>query len=529
MKQWTIGKRVTVGFVSIIAIAVLASVFTWTLLRGIRRQSDDLAANHLPGLYYVGIMKSSVSQNAFWVSDHISRTDPAEKAVAEKELKRLSDEFAEITKEYEKSIATEEDRALFAAMRAAQAQYRVARNEALRLSREGDLAAAAVQWRGPGFAATLGYLKAGQDLVDRNKALADAAGRRITADASRGEKGAIVAAAVLVLMVAAIGVLLVYGIRRWISGLSHTLTDGSDRVADAARQLAGASDSLANGSSTQAAALEETNATLIQMSSVAERNAETATKANALSRQARDAADSGVAEMRAMNGAMAGIKAASDDIAKIIRTIDEIAFQTNILALNAAVEAARAGEAGAGFAVVADEVRALAQRSATASKETAGKIEAAIARTTEGVSISGKVAEHLAAILAQVRDVDQLLGDVSATSREQREGVQQIQAAVRAMEQVVQSNAASAEEGAAASSELSEQAEVLRASVHELTRLFGKLERKRATAAGEGAACANERAPATRAHARPLGEHGEISGNEERPETGKRRPAVVGA
>ena len=131
------------------------------------------------------------------------------------------------------------------------------------------------------------------------------------------------------------------------------------------------------------------------MSTMTKRNAENAQKANDLAKQARTAADKGAGDMQAMTAAMEAIKVSSDDIAKIIKTIDEIAFQTNILALNAAVEAARAGEAGMGFAVVADEVRNLAQRSAQAAKETAAKIEGAIAKTAQGVEISGKVAKTL--------------------------------------------------------------------------------------------------------------------------------------
>src|ERR1022692_3094256 len=129
--------------------------------------------------------------------------------------------------------------------------------------------------------------------------------------------------------------------------------------------------------------------------------------------------------MRTMIAAMEGIKVSSDETAKIIKTIDEIAFQTNILALNAAVEAARAGEAGMGFAVVADEVRNLAQRSAQAAKETAAKIEGSLTRTTQGVEISAKVAASLDEITAKVRQVDELVAEVSGASREQTEGIGQ--------------------------------------------------------------------------------------------------------
>jgi methyl-accepting chemotaxis protein len=177
--------------------------------------------------------------------------------------------------------------------------------------------------------------------------------------------------------------------------------------------------------------------------------------------------------MQTMNAAMEAIKVSSDDIAKIIKTIDEIAFQTNILALNAAVEAARAGEAGMGFAVVADEVRNLAQRSASAAKETAGKIEGAITKTAQGVGISKQVAETLIEIATKARQVDELVAEVAGASREQTQGITQINTAVGQMDKVTQSNAANAEESAAAAEELNAQATTMKESVAELMRLVG--------------------------------------------------------
>ena len=247
-------------------------------------------------------------------------------------------------------------------------------------------------------------------------------------------------------------------ISRPIQQMTVNLDSCSAESISAAGQVSNASQSLAEGASEQASSLEETSASLEEMSSMTQRNADSATQANELARAARKAADGGTVDMQAMSKAMTDIKTSSDDIAKIIKTIDEIAFQTNILALNAAVEAARAGEAGAGFAVVAEEVRNLAQRSAQAAKETAAKIEGAITKTTQGVQISAKVAASLSEIVDKVRQVDTLITEVATASREQNDGVQQINRAIGQMDVVVQRNAAGAEESAAAAEELNAQA-----------------------------------------------------------------------
>jgi methyl-accepting chemotaxis protein len=264
---------------------------------------------------------------------------------------------------------------------------------------------------------------------------------------------------------------LIRSLTRQLFGLAESLGETSREVAAAANQVSTTSQSLAEGSSSQAAALEETSASLEELSSMTKRNAENSRQANELSKQTRSAADKGVADMRGMNTAMLAIKASSDDIAKIIKTIDEIAFQTNILALNAAVEAARAGEAGMGFAVVADEVRNLAQRSAQAAKETAAKIEGAITKTAQGVEYSDKVSQALNDIVTKARQVDELAAEVAGASSEQTHGITQINTAVAQMDRVTQSNAASSEESAAAAEELYAQAETMKKSVTELMRL----------------------------------------------------------
>ena len=238
-------------------------------------------------------------------------------------------------------------------------------------------------------------------------------------------------------------------------------------------QVSRTSSALAEDSSSQAASLEETSASLEEIASMAKRNAESAQRAKELTRQTRSAADAGTHDVEAMNKAMGAIKASSDGIAKIIKTIDEIAFQTNILALNAAVEAARAGEAGAGFAVVAEEVRALAQRSATAARETAEKIDDSVAKSHHGAEVCTKVAASLSEIAGKTRQVDEIVGEIAQASHEQTQGITQVNTAVTQMDKVVQSSAARAEEGAAVAQELSAQSIVLGRTVEDLARAVG--------------------------------------------------------
>jgi methyl-accepting chemotaxis protein len=268
-----------------------------------------------------------------------------------------------------------------------------------------------------------------------------------------------------------------------------------------AREIATASQRLAEGASEQAASLEETSASLEEISSMTKRNAEHAGNAEGIAAQTRSAADSGTADMEEMVRAMGEIKSASDNISKIIKTIDEIAFQTNILALNAAVEAARAGEAGAGFAVVADEVRSLAQRSALAAKETADRIMTSIEKSEHGVRVSNKVSTSLADIADKARRMNELVSEIASGSTEQSQGIAQVNTAVSQLDGVTQSNAAAAEESASASEELSAQSVELKAAVERLvTIVSGASSRAKQASPAEATPPASGKAHAAVSH-----------------------------
>lgn len=246
----------------------------------------------------------------------------------------------------------------------------------------------------------------------------------------------------------------------------------SNELKSAAFQVSKSGQSLAEGTSKQAASLEETSASLVELSSRTKRTAAGATQAKDLSSQTRAAADSGTNDMNQMKAAMDSIKASSSEIAKIVKIIDEIAFQTNVLALNAAVEAARAGEAGSGFAVVADEVRSLAQRSAQSARETAAKIAESVSKSENGVQISAKVAVSFQQILERAHTMETLVGEIARASNEQSQGIIELNSAVSEMDKITQTNAANAEETAASAEELSAQAIAMQESTAELRSLI---------------------------------------------------------
>jgi hypothetical protein len=259
-------------------------------------------------------------------------------------------------------------------------------------------------------------------------------------------------------------------IKRVMGELSNT----SYELGAASAQLARSSQTLSSGASEQASSVEETSASLEEMSSMIQATAENAQKAKSLASETRVVAEGGSLTMIEMFEAMAEIDSTSAQVAKIVKNIDEIAFQTNILALNAAVEAARAGEAGAGFAVVADEVRSLAQRSAAAAKETADKIEAAIASSRKGSQCTARVGESLTQITEKVAVTDSLVGEIATAAREQAQGLEQINQAIGQMDKVSQSNACNAEEIASAAEQMDERAKMMKEQVFKLRQLVGR-------------------------------------------------------
>jgi methyl-accepting chemotaxis protein len=359
----------------------------------------------------------------------------------------------------------------------------------------------AVKASGQRYADALGAWADLEDQKDREYArLADAAGTFVAtcarlSDGQQAKKASTITSSnammlagsgAAVLLGVGLAAFITRSITKPINEIIEGLRSGSQQTASASGQVAAASQSLAEGASEQAASIEETTASVEEMSSMTRNNASNARQADEQMTEAGKVVTRGQESMGELARAIDQIKASSDETAKIVKTIDEIAFQTNLLALNAAVEAARAGEAGKGFAVVAEEVRNLAQRSAEAARNTSDLIEQSVRNAEQGVSVTRQCSEAFQAVTDSSTKVAQLVNEIASASEEQAQGIDQINTAVTQMDQVTQKNAANAEESASASEELSAQAEELNGMVARLELLVRGVSADRDTQATPG-------------------------------------------
>jgi methyl-accepting chemotaxis protein len=470
---WTIGRRITVGFGAVIAVLVALGAFAYQRFAQVQVEAQSIVEDSLPGVLIADEIQSINRINYHLAFEVMVTDESGNKATLEKQIKANSERLTELYQKYQATIKSDEDRQLFDGIKPVREAYSSVRKEALAAALAGKGKEARQIWQTKVEPAYEVYVKSINALADLNRDNSVQTGGNIF----RQIQSAKLALTFGVLIAAAIGFGVAFSIIRKtnhvLNGLVGVLDLGAEQVTSASSQISTSSQSLAEGASQQAASLEETSASLEEMSSMTKRNAENAQRAKDLANQTRTAADAGAADMSAMSRAMDDIKGASDNIAAIIKTIDEIAFQTNILALNAAVEAARAGEAGMGFAVVADEVRNLAQRSAQAARETGEKIADAIRKSQQGVELSAKVAGSLSEIVLKARQVDSLVAEIATASREQSTGIMQVNEAVTQMDKVTQGNAASAEESAAAAEELFAQAAALKGAVEQLQVIAG--------------------------------------------------------
>ena len=469
----TISKKLYTSFGVALAFTLILGITAWISLTHIQSQIklssastrqlelagdvETLTSNMLSGER--AIVVRTVLKDQAKVEEYNSQF--LETAAKRQEI--LKEETSLATTEKEKDLLRELTESYEPTLQAHQALYR--------LAKAGDGLGA-----GESQSSTLAMAKATGLRAQTLKQIANGQVAAIAASIDSTASSSVWLIAVMILLSVGIGALVIYIVRGINGALTQTvveLSGGADQIASASSQVSSSSQSLAQGASEQAASLEETSASAEEINSMAHKNTENAMHMARLVGDSKEEFVNTNRQLGEMMTAMDGINESSGKIAKIIKIIDEIAFQTNILALNAAVEAARAGEAGMGFSVVADEVRTLAQRSAQAAKDTAVLIEDSVTKAEAGKTKLGGVVTSIQRISTEFTSLATLVDEVSHGSKEQSTGIDQIGKALSQMEKVTQTTAANSEQSAAAAEELNAQSESMKELTERLNEMVG--------------------------------------------------------
>ena len=461
--RMTIGKRFIITSGVLMGLTTLLTVVAIVLCNRVSTNIHSLATDSVPGLKDSGTIQRDMLALRGDYLLHIGSINPEAVAQAESKIASDSSHLAEDMKQYEGTITQEDDRQNFEKLRSdVTAIQELWTNKILALSRADKNAEAIAVY----LAEVAPHMDAAQaelnTIVDRNKSAADTTTAATTASLVSFVWTLSLTGLTTIVAGVLISWYMIHALNRELQATISNLSTGAEQITAAASQVSSSSQSLAQGSSQQAAALEETSSSAEEINSMARKNSDNAGVMSQTVLQSRGEFEETNHRLTEMVTAMDEINASSAKISKIIKVIDEIAFQTNILALNAAVEAARAGEAGMGFAVVADEVRNLAQRCAQAAKDTTELIEDSIGKSESGKTRVEVVAASVKKITKEFSSIVTLVEEVGAGSREQASGIELIRRALSQMEQLTQSSAASAEEGAAASQQLHAQAQSLK-------------------------------------------------------------------
>jgi len=474
-RRWTISKRLYAGFGALLLLTVLAGLVAIVGSSRIKANVETVT------------QRSAELQRAMTIQTALFKVESGEKSILwagldndkqlyESSKRAVITEYSLADKQIDDLAATltnGADQAAARTLRQSLTQWRSAHDQVVSFGDSGNFANAQQLITSTINPQLRSAEEAAQGIVRRlDEAMSQASAE---SNSSYLQSRLLIATVVVLALIVGLGVIwLVRTINESLRTVSQELGDGAQLVVDASSQMSISAQSMSQGASEQAASLEENSASMEEMATMTRKNAESSYQAATLMGEAARVVESANSALVDMVSSMTSIKVSSQRVSKIIKTIDEIAFQTNILALNAAVEAARAGEAGMGFAVVADEVRNLAQRSAQAAKDTAALIEEAITSASEGSQKVEQVAGGFSAITQRVTEVKSLVDNVSSASKHQAVGIDQVVQSIRQMERVTQTTAATAEESAAACEQLNAQADVTMQLVERLETLVGR-------------------------------------------------------
>jgi methyl-accepting chemotaxis protein len=468
----TVGKKLTLIGVFLIGLTAVMGISTVLGLKSLNRIVAQLSGDSLDGVSESSKVEADLLELRGDAWRHIA-ADKEGVAAMDVAIQQLKERISVNLTAVEKTINSTEEQNLFSKIKPAMDSYYRGWDRVAVLSREEKNAEAYKLYLAEVNPAFLAVREAVKAETEYNRRTGESQGAEAL---KTGSRMSWLSSLMLLLSIAAgSGSLLVVvrGINRVLNRTVSELAEGAQQITSASSQVASSSQGLAQGASEQAASLEETSASSEEITSMTRKNAENSQTAAEVMGEVDRHIGEGNRTVEEMVVSMREITSSSDKISKIIKVIDEIAFQTNILALNAAVEAARAGEAGMGFAVVADEVRNLAQRSAQAAKDTAALIEESITKSNQGSTKLQQVTEVIHAITSSAAKVKMLVDEVNLGSQEQARGIEQISKAIAQMDQVTQATAANAEESASASEEMSAQAEALGHVVTQLRALVG--------------------------------------------------------
>jgi methyl-accepting chemotaxis protein len=470
-KNLSLGTKLIAGFIVVAVICAVVGTVGAISLGKAKEKQDFLYMSVMLPTEAIGGASTHFQRMRNNIMEAIFLKNPEAREKAAASIADRRKDVEEHLAEFEKSIATDGAREQFKELKAALASFYSVTEKVLALAKEGKQEEAAALIEGEGRKLrqvaqtkieelTASKIKLGKETDDQTD-------REINATRSFMIGMVFVAVAAAL----ALGIFLSRSISRSLNVAVESLDEGANQVTSASMQLSSSAQTLAEGSSESAASLEESSSAMEEMAAMTHQNAENAAQARQLAEMAGHNVDKANVSMGSMVGSMAEISSMGEEVGKIIKTIDEIAFQTNLLALNAAVEAARAGEAGAGFAVVADEVRNLAQRAAGAAKNTSDLIEATVTKIKAGTQLVERTNEDFQEVAGSVRKVNELVGEISAASSEQSRGITEVGTAISQMDKVTQQTAGNAEEIASATEELSAQAVAMQGVVQQIRDL----------------------------------------------------------